>query len=123
MSLVQHAQRELELAGLFDKDSDYNGMLGKAVMDLVKVFAKQGHSGFSAHQTLLIFLKVSNRENLTPITSDPNDWHDVSEISGFPLWQSKRNSRLFSKDGGETWYSIVVNKPKKKWWQIWKRNQ
>jgi len=121
MSLVQHAQRELELAGLFDKDSDYSGMLGKAVVQLIKVFSKQGHSGFSAHQTQLIFLKLSNYENLTPITSDPEDWHDISDMGGGPMWQCKRNPSLFSKDGGKTWYS--VNQPKRKWWQIWKRNQ
>ena len=43
-NLAKHAEYELRKAGLFDKDSDYGGMLGKAVMDIVKVFAKQGHS-------------------------------------------------------------------------------
>lgn len=115
MSLVQHAQRELELAGLFDKDSDYEGMIAKAVMELTKVFAKQGLSGLSVHQTLLIFLKLSNYENLTPITSNPDDWFEYDKGN----WQCKRNPSLFSTDGGKTWYS--VDQPKRKWWQIWKR--
>jgi hypothetical protein len=32
MSLVMHAEQELKLAGLLDKDSDYNGMLGYSVL-------------------------------------------------------------------------------------------
>lgn len=31
MSLMKHTQRELKLAGLLDKDSDYNGEIGKPV--------------------------------------------------------------------------------------------
>lgn len=46
--LCQHAKRELQLAGLFDQDSDYEGMLGTAVYEIIKVFAQQGHSGASA---------------------------------------------------------------------------
>lgn len=122
-SLVKHAQRELELAGLFDKDSDYNGMLGKAVLDLIKVFAKQNHSISSADQTLHIFNKLSKYENLTPITSDPQDWLDINDILGeffgVPLWQCKRNPAIFSDNGGKTWYSGEKPK-KKKWYQFWK---
>ena len=39
MSLIKHAERELRLAGFFDKDSDYEGALGKAVMELIEVFS------------------------------------------------------------------------------------
>lgn len=36
-----HSRRELKKAGLFDKDSDYNAVIGNAVMELIVVFAKQ----------------------------------------------------------------------------------
>lgn len=36
MSLKDHAKRELALAGLFDKDSDYAGMIGHAVMKMIE---------------------------------------------------------------------------------------
>jgi len=104
--LVDHAKMELTKAGLFDKDSDYNGAIGKAVMDLCACFAEQGHSGFSAEMTRDLFNRVSQFKNLTPITNDPSEWDDVSEMSGYPFWQNKRNSCLFSKDGGKTWYDI-----------------
>ncbi|NIO30179.1 MAG: hypothetical protein GTN75_00095 [Gemmatimonadetes bacterium] len=48
MTLEQHARRELELAGLFDEDSDYGGMLGHSTMRLIEAFAAEGHSGMSA---------------------------------------------------------------------------
>jgi len=40
--LVQHANDELRLAGLFDEDSDYNGMIAKATLELIEKFAEQG---------------------------------------------------------------------------------
>ena len=105
-NLTSHAKKELKRAGLFMKDSDYGGMIGKAVMDLIKVFSKQGHSGFSATIVLNIFRKVANFKPLTKITSDPSEWDDISETSGKPMWQSNRNTSLFSENCGKTWYDI-----------------
>lgn len=105
-NLVKHAEKELKLAGLFDKDSDYDGMLGEAVLELVKVFSKQGHSGFSAHQTLKIFNIVANYKPLTPIGATKDEWMDISEMSGYPRWQNTRRCTTFSRDGGKTWYDI-----------------
>lgn len=106
MSLVKHAEDELKRAGLFDKDSDYEGKLGAAVLDLVKAFAAQGHSGFSANWTLDVFNKVARWQTLTPISSDPSEWYDRSEESGEPMWQNMRDSAAFSRDGGKTWYHL-----------------
>lgn len=100
-NLTMHARRELELAGLFDKDSDYGGMMGPAVMNMIYVFASEGHSGFSAHWALGLFEKVASFQNLTPITSNSEEWCEVSEN----LWQCRRDSRLFSHNGGKTWYN------------------
>lgn len=107
-NLEDHAKRELELAGLFDKDSDYDGMLGEAVLELVKVFAKQGHSGFSAAMTLKLFNEVANFKPLTPIGKSKDEWMDVAEMTadGKGMWQNLRRSTTFSRDGGKTWYDI-----------------
>ena len=48
-NLVEFAKKELELAGLFDKDSDYNGMIGGAVLKMVKDFADGGIVAFQLH--------------------------------------------------------------------------
>ena len=110
-NLVKHAKKELELAGLFDKDSDYDGMLGESALEIVKVFAKQGHSGFSAEVTTQLVEKLMRYEPLTPLTYEPDEWNDVSKESGSPMWQNKRKSSVFSKDGGKTHYDI--DEPKK----------
>lgn len=104
--LLEHAKEELQRAGLFDKDSDYNGEIAKCVMNLCKMFSEQGHSGFSADLTLDIFDKLSRFKTLTPITKDSSEWNDVSSFNGDPLWQNKRDPSCFSKDGGKTWYSV-----------------
>jgi hypothetical protein len=107
MSLVDFAQHELELAGLFSKESDYDGMLGDSVLELVKTFAAQGHSGFSAGLTTEIFTKLSKYEPLSPITSNPDEWMNVAEyFDGNGVWQCRRNPSLFSRDGGKTWYHL-----------------
>lgn len=105
-NLVDHAERELKLAGLLEADSDYNGALGKAVLELIELFSKQGHSGFSATLVRELFNRCSNFENLTPITSNEEEWEDMSNYGGDPLWQSKRNPTYFSKDKGKTWYNL-----------------
>lgn len=107
-NLTAFAQRELELAGLFRKDSDYDGMLGDAVMKLIKAFSAQGHSGFSAAMTTDLFQKLSSYKNLTPLTNDPGEWMHIHEdIAGEPnLWQSRRRPDAWSKDGGKTYYCL-----------------
>lgn len=108
MSLVDHAQKELELAGLFDADSDYNGMIGKAVVELMTTFANQGHSGMSAEITTELFSTLARYEHLSPITNNPEDWMDVSGYSPNQpqFWQSRRNPHLFSLDGGRSYYDV-----------------
>jgi hypothetical protein len=113
-NLYQHALQELKIAGLFDADSDYGGMLGKAIMDVVEAFCKQGHSGGSASIVLQIMPKILAWENLTPITDDPAYWMNVQEQYGEDgaghgmkgVWQCRRNPALFSNDGGKTYYHV-----------------
>lgn len=97
-----YAQRELELAGLFSEDSDYGGMIGEAVMELVEVFVKQGHSGFSAGMTLHLFRKVASFEPITPLTFEPEEWNHVHEDT----YQHRRKPSVFSDDGLKHWYDL-----------------
>lgn len=100
MSLIDHAKTELQIAGLFDKEGDfYEGMTGKAVMELIEVFSKQGHSGMSAPIVADIFKKLANYEPLGPITGKDEEWSDVRDYGkGEPWYQNKRYSAIF-KDG------------------------
>ena len=109
-NLVAHAEEELRRAGLFDKDSDYEGMIGEAVLKMVKGFAKEGHSGMSASWTLEIFNRVARWKTLTPITNDPSEWVEIGKemmpTGSKTVWQNRRQSSLFSNDGGKTYYDI-----------------
>ena len=96
MSLIKYAERELRLAGFFDKDSDYEGTLGKAVMELIEVFSKQGHSGFSANRVVSLFEKVARYENLLPLTGEDSEWNDISDLDGGTL-QNNRVSSVFKE--------------------------
>lgn len=89
--LESYCRDELKRAGLFDEDSDYGGMLGEAVMELVEVFAKQGHSGFSAGRVLQLFHHVASFKPLTPLTGNDDEWNEVSE----GLLQNKRFPAIF----------------------------
>jgi hypothetical protein len=104
-NLYQHALRELTLAGV-EKDI-YGQMLPDAILEIVKTFAKQGHSGMSAAYSLQLLDKLLRFENLTAITDNPEDWCNVSEMcNGDTMYQCKRNPALFSTDGGKTYYHV-----------------
>lgn len=62
---TEWAIRNLELAGFFDKESDYDGGIGEAVKELLLVLQKQGHSGGSHAQTLRVFNIVASGKSLT----------------------------------------------------------
>ena len=103
---MRWAYDEIQRAGLFDEDSDYGGMIGTELMAMVRTFSGAGHSGVSAAYVTHIFGLLVARKALTPITTDPDEWMDVSEMSGREMWQSRRQSSLFSQDGGRTYYDI-----------------
>jgi hypothetical protein len=102
--LVEHAKNELHRAGLDSPDSDYGGATAEAVLALIRVFAGQGHSGMSAAITLDVFTRLAEYRALMPLTDDPDEWIDRTDIMGEPYWQNKRDSKYFSTDGGKTYF-------------------
>ena len=114
MNLIEHARMELQIAGAFDKDSLYDGSIGDAVMELVEVFAKQGHSGNSAGIVRTIFNKLAAYEPLMDITGSDEEWGDVHDIgnSSNPWYQNKRCSALFKdgKDGKPYYIDAIVKR-------------
>ena len=105
-NLAKHAESELELAGLFDKDSGYAGAIGEAVMELMHVFAAQGHSGGSACMVISLFSKLAAYETLTPIHGSDDEWCEV--MNG--MMQNKRNSAIFkdTADGKPYYIDAIV---------------
>jgi len=97
--LVEHARRELSLAGLDKPDADYGGAIATGVLELIEVFAKQGHSGESAGQTIRIFKELATFSPLTPLTGEESEWNEVAD----DLWQNNRNGNVFKNAAGEAW--------------------
>lgn len=91
-NLEAHARKELELAGLFDKDSDYGGVLGPNILALIQLLASQGHSGASADMTISAFERLARFNPLTPLTGADDEWHDP--VDEGPL-QNLRSSHVF----------------------------
>jgi hypothetical protein len=96
---IKWAEDELKYAGLFDEDSDYHSMIGKAVLELIECFSGQGHSGVSAVITANVLYRLLSRLPLTPLMGDDSEWVQVSEN----LWQNKRCYRIFKDNNGRAW--------------------
>ena len=101
--LVDHARRELALIG-------EDEWLTNGLCKVVAAFAEMGHSGFSAEHSTAVLEKLLRYRPLSPITDDPAEWEDRSEMSGERLWQNRRDFRAMSRDGGKT-YTLVDEEP------------
>lgn len=98
-NLVEHARRELALIGEDQDTTDW-------FLAVVAKYAEFGHSGGSHSVCLPRLVQLLNFENIAPLTNNPDEWVDHSAYSGTPLWQSVRNSKAFSTDGGKTYYTL-----------------
>jgi len=92
---VKHARAELELIG---EDPDFI----ECYLDILRVFASQGHSGGSAEHFIPTLNKLLLLQELAPITDDPAEWEDV----GNDMQQNRRNSSLFRQDGSVDYYDV-----------------
>lgn len=94
MSLVEHAKRELDLAG-WDADDSFARMMRRDVLAMVEAFAEQGHSGMSAGVAISLIAKLLNWEPLTPLTGEDDEWRNTGTHNGMQLFQNKRCTKLF----------------------------
>lgn len=91
----------------------------KNILDLIEVFDRQGHSGMSGAYVLRMFTRLANFKPVAPLTGEEGEW---AESFGRNTQQNKRCSsvfrengdnstaydidgKIFSDDGGKTWYS------------------
>lgn len=101
-NLVAYARNELEIAGLFGEGSDYDGMLGHAVLNVVQAFSGSGHSGASAGMAVAILEKVLRYEPLTPLTGEESEW-TILDYDDRMYAQSKRCPSVFQRRDGTAW--------------------
>lgn len=105
-NLVEHARRELEIVG--EDPETISGLL-----KVIQAFADMGHSGGSASVAIPMINRLLQFKNLSPLTDDPEEWfeHEAARWDGLnSIWQNKRNSEAFSRDGGKTYYLLSETK-------------
>lgn len=119
--MVDYAKRELDILCPPDKNGrkdPMQEMADKNVLDIVTMFAEQGHSGTTASYVLNILERVLRFKPIKPLTGEDGEWKDI----GGGEEQNKRCSsvfrynhnnatafdiecKVFSDDGGKTFYS------------------
>lgn len=110
MGLIQHAKKELEAIGAFSEEGDfYKGMTGKAVMELIEVFSKQGHSGMSASIVSSLFNKLARYETISPLLGKADEWNEL-DYGDSISYQNKRNSAVFKHEDGNVTYNDAIIK-------------
>ena len=107
---VNWAREELKRIGMYDGDP-LNEKMADSILEMLKEFSSVGHSGGSAMWAIPVINELLQWHSLTPITSDPNEWTDVSEYGynpGKKLYQNNRDCRMFSEDL-MTYYNVDDN--------------
>lgn len=94
--LVQHVRREVAMV---DSDVVLN------CTNIARVFCLEGHSGGSASVVIPWIERSLSWEPIAPLTGADDEWEDISDISGEPLWQNRRCARVF-KDGAGACYDV-----------------
>ena len=99
-NLVSYAESEMDRIGLTNED-EYNGMMREHILKMVKLFAEEGHSGFSGRYALDLLTKLLDFKPLTPLTGEDDEWTDISDYGDSPRYQNKRRSSVFKNPDGE----------------------
>ena len=96
-NLIEHAKRELKIAGydLEDREEGPNKWMVENILELITVFSKQGHSGFSAGYCRSMFNILANFEPIAPLTGEDSEWNEVGE----GVFQNNRSSNVFKENG------------------------
>lgn len=101
MSLVSHAKAELKSIGMLGSEDEMNTMMSDNIIQLLEVFAEQGHTGFSAPYCIDLFTKLANFKPLGPLTGADDEWAEVTRYNDeVPLYQNKRCSHVFKDADG-----------------------
>lgn len=100
-NLIEHAKKELQAIGynLEETEEGPNKWIVKNILELLDVFSKQGHSGFSASYCVSLFAKLASLEPACPLTGKGDEWNEVGE----GIFQNKRCSHVFKGADGRAY--------------------
>lgn len=103
MRLVEHAKREFELLG-WPGECPMQKEMCDCIIELLETFSNQGHTGMTAPYALAYFDKLAKFDPISPLTGDEDEWCDVSEEIGEPLYQNKRDGEVFKDGSGQAYW-------------------
>lgn len=97
---MKHAETEFRAAGWLDETGAYKdemqGMICEHVLQLLKVFSDEGHSGSTAPYAINLFQRLASFKPLAPLTGEDWEWHDTGNC-----YQNRRASHVFKDYNGE----------------------
>jgi hypothetical protein len=98
MSILDTAKVELEILnhGIDESAVESNKWMRNNILELLEVFAQQGHSGTSAPYCVELFKTLALHKVLTPLTGEDGEWNEVADDT----WQNTRCSRVFKTGNG-----------------------
>jgi hypothetical protein len=102
-NMLKWAEKELRLAGydINDPEDGPNRWLAEGTLELLKVFAEQGHSGSSAPVAVALFEKLAMWKPIAPLIGSEDEWREV----GTDVWQNTRNSTVFKGEDGRAYWT------------------
>lgn len=122
-NLIQFAQDELDriAEGCKNDEEGYKIQLAinKNIMDIIKMFSEQGHSGTTAGYTISMLSRLLNYKPITSLTGEDDEWTKL-DYNDRLAYQNKRclsvfkdsqgraydtEAKVFSDDNGHTWYT------------------
>lgn len=105
-NLIAHARRELNRVaqrpdGSFDKDQV---AINEHILKMISIFAREGHSGFSAGWTAAALNRLLKFKPLTPLLGTPDEWVHVGDNeAGVPVYQNSRYGCVFKEGNGQAY--------------------
>jgi len=106
MSYATHAMTEFRAAGWVDENGKFNDemqeMICNHVLDLLKVFDNEGHSGTTAPYTIDMFSKLAMYKPIVPLTGEDWEWNEL-DYNGDMKYQNKRCGHVFKDADGRAY--------------------
>lgn len=102
-NLIKHAEHELKLLR-GDEPCEMQDAIDCNILDMVRIFSEEGHSGFSASYTVNLLEKLLRFEPITPLTGEDNEWCDL-DYGPEMAAQNKRCSHVFKRADGTAYDS------------------
>lgn len=99
-NIVDHIRREMP-----ESDDEMQIMMRAHLIRMGRLFAAEGHSGFSASYAVSALEKLLRFEPLGPLTGEDSEWMEVyREDDGTPVYQNLRCGHVFKS--GDRAYDI-----------------